>query len=63
MPCVLFTGIFGTDIGFFLYSCNHLFVSFASSAQGKLLSWQHLSLRIIGAVTEAYSAKGILAVC
>lgn len=41
---------FGTDIGFF-HSCNHVFVSFASSAQGKLLSWQHLSLQIIEAVT------------
>lgn len=50
MPCVFFTHIFGTDIGFF-HSCNHVFVSFASSAQGKLLSWQHLSLRIIEAVT------------
>ena len=43
---------------FFFHSCNHLFVSFASSAQGKLLSWQHLSLRIIQAATGANSAKG-----
>lgn len=36
---------------FFFHSCNHVFVSFASSAEGKLLSWQHLSLQIIEAVT------------
>lgn len=36
---------------FFFHSCNHVFVSFASSAQGKLLSWQHLSLRIMETVT------------
>lgn len=39
MPCALFTGIFGTDrVGVFFNSCNHLFVSSANSAQGKLLS-------------------------
>lgn len=41
---------FGTDVGFF-HSCNHVFASFASSAEGKLLSWQHLSLWIMEAVT------------
>lgn len=48
--CSLRHTYFGTDVGFF-HSCNHVFVSFASSAEGKLLSWQHLSLRIMEAVT------------
>lgn len=62
MPCValsLRTYLARTTVVcFFFHSCNHLFVGFASSAQGKLLSWQHLSLRIIEAVTGANSAKG-----
>lgn len=58
MPCVLSTHTFGIDIVFFFFTRNHLFVSFASSAQGKLLSWQHLPLRIMEAVTGANSAKG-----
>lgn len=41
-----------------IHSCNHLFVSFASSARSKLLSWKHLSIRIIEAVTGANSVKG-----
>lgn len=43
IPCMLFTHIFGTDTAFFTHVIICLFVSFASSAQGKLLSWQHLS--------------------
>lgn len=56
--CALYAQIWHRRRGFFFHSCNHLFASFASSAQGKLLSWQHLSLRIIEAVTGANSAKG-----
>lgn len=62
MPCValsLRAYLARTSVVFcFFHSCNHLFVGFASSAQGKLLSWQHLSLRIIETVTGANSAKG-----
>jgi len=64
MPPVLYTscvpGYLCAHIwhGIFFYSCNHLFVSFASSAQCQLLSWQHLSLWITEAAWSQFN-KGM----